>query len=221
VRTRVPTARAACAAGVVCVLLAGLPPRVEAQTAVWAAVGPTAGGLGLDPDLADYRWDTRPAAQWGARALVGRGPLAVGIQAWRAGTTQGTGLPEADTAPHVALTSLAAVALARVAAPLGCEVWLGCQAGRLHATWEPGELVVAAAGGEPVTVHFNDVEEWCLGVVVEVERQLGHGLVASAQAERSGFALDTAHRNGDAIEFGRDRFAAWSARLQLAWRWSL
>lgn len=197
------------------------PARAVAQVEAWVAAGPSAGGLGLDEDLADYRWDTRPATQWGGRVLAGRGPFAVGLCAWRAGTSQGTGLPEVDDEPQVALSTLSAVGLVRVASPLGCEVWLGGQAGRLHASWEPGELVVATGGGAPVTVAFEDVDELCLGFTAEVQRRLGRGLVAAVQAERSTFALETAHRRGDVIELDRDRFSTWSARVQLAWRWPL
>ena len=198
----------------------GTTAASAASAPVWLAAGPTAGGLGLDEDLADYRWDTRPAAQWGGRVLAGRGAFALGLCAWRSGTTQATGLPGVTVEPSVALTTVSATALARVAAPLGCEVWLGALAGRLHAGWEPGTLVVAA-GGEPVAVEFRDVDEWCTGLVFEVQRRLGRGLVASLQGERSTFALDTAHRRGDAIVAGRDRFGVWAARLQVAWRWSL
>jgi hypothetical protein len=29
--------------------------------------------------------------------------------------------------------------------------------------------------------------------------------------------MDTAHRNGAAIEYGRQRFGEWNARIELAW----
>lgn len=201
-------------------LAVGGPVPVRAATPFWLEAGPAAGGLGLDADLADYRWDTRPASLWGGRVLAGQGPLALGLCGWRAATTQSTGLPGEATAPRVALTTLAAVGLARVASPLGCELWLGGQAGRLHADWEPGELVVDQ-GGEAVTVRFVDVDEWSLGVAAEIRRRLGRDLSLSLQAERSSWSLDTAHRVGDAIEYRRDRFANWTARLQVAWRWHL
>ncbi len=200
---------------------AAVPARAVAQTNIWVAAGPAVGGLGLDEDLANYRWDTRPSAQWGGRVLAGRGPFAVGLCAWRAGTSQGTGLPGVEAEPQVALSALSAVGMVRVATPLGCEVWFGGQAGRLRASWEPGELVVATGGGAPVTVDFDDVDEWCLGFSAEVQRRLGRGLVVAVQAERSTFALETAHRRGDVIERDRDRFSLWSARVQLAWWWPL
>lgn len=191
-----------------------------AASASWLEAGLLAGGLGLDADLADYRWDTRPAPLWGGRVLAGRGPLAVGIGGWQSRTTQGTGLPEAPTAPRVALATVAAVGLARAASPLGCELWLGAHVGRLRAAWEPDELVVAGAGA-PVTVRFDDLDTWCYGPAVELRRQLAPSLQASLQAERSSWSLDTAHRVGQDIEYRRDHFANWTARLQVAWRWWL
>jgi hypothetical protein len=186
----------------------------------WLEAGPLAGGLGLDGDLADYRWDTRPAPLWGGRVLAGRGPLAVGVNGWTAHTTQETGLPGAPVTPRVALTTVAAIGLVRAASPAGCELWLGAQAGRLHAGWEPDELVVEGAG-DPVTVTFAGVDTWCLGPALELRRQLAPALQVSLQAERSSWSLETAHRAGQDIEYRRDHFANWTARLQVAWRWRL
>jgi hypothetical protein len=36
------------------------------------------------------------------------------------------------------------------------------------------------------------------------------------EVERRYFALDTAHRNGATIEYSRQSFGDWSARLELA-----
>src|SRR5262245_374555 len=52
--------------------------------------------------LADYQWDVRPRAAWGAQALVSRGALAAGLRWWRSGTTQSLGLTgEPDPDVHV------------------------------------------------------------------------------------------------------------------------
>lgn len=199
-------------------LLAALP--ATARAGAWLEAGPLAGGLGLDSDLAAYRWDTRPAPLWGGRVLAGRGRLALGVDGWRSRTTQGTGLPESSVAPRVSLETVAVVGLARVASPLGCELWLGGQAGRLHVGWEPDHLVVEAAG-DPVTVTYAGVDTWCAGPAAELRRQLAPSLQALAQAGWSSWSLDTAHRAGGDIVYGQERFAQWTARLQLAWRWQL
>lgn len=190
------------------------------RTSAWIEAGPALGGLGLDRDLARYRWDTRASTQWGGRVLAGRGPLALGLGAWRSGTTQGTGLTDGTPPLAVSLTTVALVGLARVATPFGCELRLGGQAGRLHASWDPGNLAVAMDGGAKVDVAFADIDEWCVGVNVEIQRELGRGLAASLLGEWTGFSLDTAHRRGDEIAQERERFGTWAARMQLAWRWS-
>lgn len=211
---------------VVNLLLAGLlaggagPGRAAARTPAWVEAGPALGGLGLDRDLARYRWDTGPATQWGGRVLAGRGPLALGLGAWRSGTTQETGLTDGTPPLAVSLSTVALVGLARVATPFGCEVRLGVQAGRLHASWDPGSLSVTTGGGAKIDVAFEDIDEWCYGANVEVQRDLGRGLAAALQGEWTRFALDTAHRSGDAIEQERERFGTWAVRLQMAWRWS-
>lgn len=191
-----------------------------AQPDVWLEAGPALGGLVLDGDLANYRWDTRPAAQWGARVLAGRGPFALGVGAWRAGTTQETGLTGEVPPLAVSVSAVALVAMVRVATPLGCEMRLGGQAGRLHAGWDPPSLKVDIGAGEPVDVVFTDIDEWLVGATADIQRGIGRGLVAAVQADWSSFALDTAHRRGDGIVEQRERFGAWSARVQVGWRWS-
>lgn len=201
--------------------LAGTPAGIAAPgSGPWLEAGAALGGLALDEDLADYRWDTSPATQWGARVLAGRGPFALGLGAWRSGTTQDTGLPGEVPPLAVSVSAVALTGLVRVATPLGWELRLGGQAGRLHAGWEPASLKVDTGAGEPVDVVFEDIDEWLVGVTAEVQRELGRGLVAVAQADWSSFSLETAHRRGDAIVEQRERFGAWSARVQVGWRWS-
>lgn len=217
------SARGGCAGLGLVVALAVVGARPAAggtDASLWLEAGPALGALALDGDLADYRWDTRPAAQWSARVLAGRGAFALGVGAWRAATTQATGLP-GDVPPlAVSVSAVALTGLARVATPLGCELRLGGQGGRLHAGWEPGSLKVDTGGGEPVDVTFADIDEWLFGATAEIQRPLGRGLVAAVQAEWSSFALDTAHRRGGEIVELRERFGAWSARVQVGWRWS-
>ncbi|MBK8167715.1 MAG: hypothetical protein IPK64_17350 [bacterium] len=216
-RNAVLSLAAALAAALAATLAAA---RVEARTGLWFEAGPALGGIALDADLADYRWDTGASTLWGGRVLAGRGPFALGLSGWRSGTTQDTGLP-GDPAPlAVSVSALSLTGLVRVARPLGCELRLGGQAGRLHAGWEPGSLVVDTGQGAPVEVVFADIDEWCVGLVAEIQRDLGRGLVTTVQADWSSFALDTAHRRGDEIVQERERFSAWAARVQVGWRWS-
>ena len=200
----------------------GPAARAAAATSWWLEAGPAAGGLSLDDDLADYRWETGTLPVWGAQALVGRGGLAGGLCVWRTSTTQGTGLPDGAGAPTVMLTNLAAVGRVRLVSPLGIEMWATGQIGRVHLAWSPEQLVIdPGTGAAPVTITYQALDEWNPGLGVELRRQLGSGTTVALQVERTAFALDTAHRRGDGIDESRDRFVNWSARLQLAWRWSL
>jgi len=186
----------------------------------WLAAGPAVGGLSLDPHLADYRWDTTPAATVGVQTLVGRGWLAGGLRLGRANTTQGTGLVDAGEAPTVRLTSVELTAQARVVAVAGVELWLGGQVGRLNLRYAPDELTIDP-GGEPLTVALEPIGEWAYGLGAELRYRVGSRLDVALQAERSSFALDTAHRRGDEIVTERERFYNWGARLLVAWSWNL
>jgi hypothetical protein len=190
------------------------------RDAWWLAAGPAAGSLSLDAHLADYRWDTSPAAVWGVQGLVGRGRLAGGLRLWRSRTTQGTGLVNAPEAPTVTLTGVELAAQVRVVTVAKVEVWGAAQGGRLHLRYAPDRVTVDP-GGEPLTIDLAPIDEWTLGLGVELRRRVGRRVDVALQAERSSFALETSHRRGQEIVTERERFYNWSARLLVAWSWSL
>ncbi len=203
------------------VLGAGAAPG-QTGTASWRLdAGAAAGGLGLDPHLADYRWDVSPAATWGAQAAFTRGRVGCGLRAWRARTTQGTGLTAGPADLDVTLTGVELTAQTRLLTVAGCQLWAAVLGGRLHGAYAPDRLTAAVGGGEPVTVVFAPLDTWTWGLGAELRRPLGRSLGLALQAERTGFALDTAHRRGADVVTARETFHNWSARLLVAWSWSL
>jgi hypothetical protein len=186
------------------------------------AVGPLAGATSLDPQLADYRWDTSPRLEAGLESTVGRGRWRLGLRLLRSETTQGTGLGTGYDDPVVRLTSGEAVGRYRVAAPLGVEVWAGAHAGWLHLGYTPDALAITpGAGLDPVNVDFAPVNEAVLGGGLELRRPLGRSWALALAADASTFALDTSHRRGDEIVRQRQRFWNGSARLAVTWRTDL
>lgn len=180
--------------------------------------GPIVGALALDGHLADYNWDTRPAFQAGVQAVVRHGRLGGGLKVWRAQTTQSTGIPGETTTPRVNLTAVEIVGEARVARIRALEVWGSMHTGTLHLGFDPDELTVdLGGGGGPVTVQYNAISEWDFGVGMALRTVLTRQLALALQAEGTTFALDTAHRRGNQIVEGRERFYTWSLRLQASW----
>ncbi len=186
------------------------------------AIGPMAGALGLDRDLADYRWDTRPALQAGAHATLYRGRFGAGLRFWRARTTQASGIPGESQAPRVNLTGIELVGQVRFVTYAGVELWGSAHGGRLHLGYDPDQLTfdLGLTSG-PVTVDYEPISEWDLGLGLELRGELTTHMALSLQAESSTFALDTSHRRGDEIVQSRERFYGWSLRLQVSWLLSL
>ena len=93
----------------VALALLALSPSVRARVAeagipagtapAWGSVALLGGSTFIDPRLANYQWDTRPRAAWGAQALVGRGRVALGARAWRSQTVQVLDLPGGPVTP--------------------------------------------------------------------------------------------------------------------------
>jgi hypothetical protein len=185
-------------------------------------IGPTVGGLLFDPDLANYRWDTQPALQTGLQATLLRGRFAAGSRLMRTHTTQASGIPGESQAPRVNLTGVEILGQVRVIGYRGIEMWGLASLGRLYLSYEPDQLTFDVGGiTEPITVDYTPISEWDFGFGLELRADLMNQLAIALQAERSTFALDTAHRRGDEIVESRERFYSWSLRLQLAWLFHL
>ena len=200
------------------------PARADetAGDARWrVAVGPTIGGLALDPSLENYRWDVAPALQMGAQASLFRGRFAGGLRAWRSYTTQATGIPGETRSPRVALTGLECIAQGRMVSYRGVELWGAVHGGRLFLAYDPDQLTVDTGAGSSVTVDFDSISEFDYGFGIEIRGDLTPQLALALQAERTSFSLDTAHRSGDEIVESRERFSPWSLRAQVSWLWNL
>jgi hypothetical protein len=168
--------------------------------------------------MADYQWDVRPHAAWGAQVLAGSGPWSAGARWWRGGTTQGLGLAGVGD-PAVRTSSLELLARARVARWRNVELAATASGGRLAITWDPERLTVDA-GGSPVTVTLSALHEWVAGAGVAVAVPLARGWTWGVEAERRVFALDTAHRSGGTVSLARETFGDWDARVALAHGWT-
>ena len=191
------------------------PPPARAET--WFSLGLLAGSMQADPRLADYQWDTSLRPAWGAQALVGRGPLALGARVWSAGTTQRIDLPGATASPRVGLTSLELVGMGRLATLGSGEILLtGCLGG-LHLAYDPDQITIPVPGpGIPIVAQFAPIDAWTGGGGVAARRAFGPRWSLGVGVEHEFFGLDAAHRSGGAIVYGRESLGDWSARVEVA-----
>jgi len=182
------------------------------------AVGVFAGGLAVDQRLENYRWDTRPAMQTGVQATVYRGRFAAGARLWGSRTTQAIGIPGTGESPRVNLTGVEGVGRVRLFDISRVELWGSGHAGRIHLGYSPDQLTIdTGVLADPITVAFDPIAEWEFGFGAGLRGEVTEHLAVSLDAERSSFALDTAHRRGEEIVESRDWFHSWSLRLQVSW----
>jgi opacity protein-like surface antigen len=191
-----------------------------ARGTAWLSVGLLAGGMLADSRLADYQWDTSPRPAWGAQALAGRGPLACGARLWSAQTTQRIDLPGSSVEPRVRLTSVELVGMGRVATLGSSEILISGDVGRLHLGYDPDQITLPGPG-IPIIVQFSAVDEWTGGGGVGVRRGFGPRWSLALGVEHDFFGLDTAHRSGAAVVYGRESLGDWSAHLEVARRFQL
>ncbi len=181
----------------------------------WCSIGVLSGSSMPDAALANYQWHVLPRTAWGAEALAGRGALAAGLRFWRTQTTQTSELPSGTFTSAVHLTSLEAVGRVRLARALGVDVMGATSLGRVRVAWDPDQISIDTGSG-PIEATFAPVNEWIAGAGVAFSRPLVAGWSAGLDLDRRFFRMDTAHRNGNAIEYRRDTFGDWSARFELA-----
>jgi len=184
----------------------------------WLATGLGAGAVNPDQSLANYRWDTSPAALYAFQATAGRGRFAAGLRFSRWATTQATGLTQTDPDPLVRLNTFELVGQFRLAEVAGFQFWASALAGRIGLSYEPDQVTIATGvPGEEITVQYQSLGERNLGLGLELKREIGGRMTAALQAERSSFHLDTSHRRGAEIISEREEFINWSFRLLVSW----
>jgi hypothetical protein len=185
----------------------------------WVALSLLGGTAQPDSRLADYQWDVRPHAGWGAQALLGRGGWSVGPRLWRSGTTQALGLSGLSD-PHVSSTSLELVTRARLARWRMVDCLALASGGRLAIRYQPDRLTLATGGG-PVELAFAPVDSWIAGAGLALRAPVAGGWAVGVEAQRRIYALDTAHRSGTAVTYARETFGDWQMRFELgrAWGW--
>lgn len=184
---------------------------------LWFALGALTGTAQPDANLADYQWDTKPHLAWGGRALVGRGRGALGLRVWQTQTTQQMDLSGVALNPHVKSTRFEFVGQGRLAKLAGMEVLAIGSVGRMHLGYDPDQVTIDSGGsGGPIDVRFEPVNEWIGGGGLAFARPVGTHWMIDLGVEHEVFALDTAHRNGSEIEYRRESFHEWNARLGFA-----
>jgi len=178
------------------------------------SIAPTVGALLFDSHLADYRWDTSLSVQPGLRIGVHHARYSAALRTSWAATEQSTGLLDEATVPRVHMTQLDLALEGRIATLGSVEMWGSAHGGRMFLGYEPDHMTVDA-GGSPVTVSFDPIDEWCYGAGIAFRRDLARHLALGLQLDGTGFQLDTAHRNGSEIVASREGFVNWSLSVAL------
>ena len=212
------TAKLVCALTLAWAAVSLATPSAAGPLGAWVEAGAVLGASSPDASLADYQWDVSPHPAWGAQAMAGLGGKAIGLRWSRSSTTQalgdGASVPSAD----VSLTAIEVVARAQVLRVAAARMYATGTAGRLHLGYDPDQVTIDVPGSGPVDVALAPVNTWAWGGGLGVEHPLGTRFTGALEVTRRVFSLETAHRNGGAIETGEQGFAEWNARFVLGWR---
>jgi hypothetical protein len=167
--------------------------------------------------LADYQWNTRPRVTWGAEALAGRGRFSAGLRLGQFQTKQRIDVSGASASPTVRSTSLEVVGRARARRLGSADVLVTASAGRMRLGYHPDRISIASGGaGGPIVVDFAPIDEWTAGGGVALQRSLTARWNLGLGIDYGMFRLDTAHRNGSGIQYARESFGQWNARIEVA-----
>jgi hypothetical protein len=122
-----------------------------------------------------------------------------------------------SASPVVRSTSLSLLARGALASVLGSQLFVNVSAGRMHMGYHPDQVSIPT-GGTPIVVDLAPLDQWIAGGGLGMERIVARHWAVSLEADDEVFALDTAHRNGAAIQNTRTSFGEWTARFELARR---
>ena len=201
-----------------CVLVASSVSVSSAADERGFGVDLGAGSQLLDARLDDYRWEVDPRPVLGAELWLRRGRLELGAGLDRSSTRQGTGLPGVVTAPRVDLTAATLRARFDLVDVGGVSVGTAAGLGGLHLGWDPDTATWSVDGSAtPIRVDYAPVDTWRIELGLRARVTLSGPVSMGVASTWSTFALDTAHRSGDAIVERRERFDAFDARLFLRW----
>lgn len=195
------------------------PAQAQDTPRKYVAMSLLAGSAQPDGQMADYQWDVRPHAAYGAELLAGRGRWAAGARVSAGSTTQALGLSGIPDA-RVSRTRIELVTRARLARLWNVGFAVTGSAGRLGLAYRPDHVTVDA-GGSPIEVTLAPIHTPVYGGGIAFEGPLTAGWAWGAGIDRRWFALDTAHRSGSEVVFARETFGDWDAHLVLthAWDW--
>lgn len=199
-----------------CGLVGSGPTAARAADATWLSLAALGGSTRIDPRLSNYAWDIRPRAAWGVLASAGHGPLSLGARVWRSSTVQAMELPGLTTSPAVHSTTLDALLRMRVATLMGTRVSADASVGSLRIDYRPGHLSVPQGSGAPLEVDLAPIRRPVSGGGFSLQHDIHGGWAAGLSLDRRFFGLDTAHRRGAEIVYGRETFGDWSARFEFA-----
>ena len=88
----------------------------------------------------------------------------------------------------------------------------------MHLGYQPDRVVLSLPGSGTTEIALGPVDEWIWGGGLAATRPLAGPFDAGVEVDYRVFSLETAHRDGAAIELGRESFGEWGARLSIAWR---
>lgn len=203
--------------GAAWLLLCGSSATPAAAAPLWLAVGADAGLARYDSKLADYQWDVNAHGAWGAEALAGLGPLALGARVAGNSTTQQLGIDGVPD-PTVSATRYGLVGRMRLVSLFGTDLALSGNAGRQHLAYHPSEITLSPGGGAPpVTVDLKPVDSWIGGGGMALRRALVGPWSLTAGVEHDWFAIDTAHNAGGTVVTGSQTFGMWDFHAGVSW----
>jgi hypothetical protein len=182
----------------------------------WLSIGLLGGSTQWNPKLADYQWSVTPHAGFGAEAVAGFGRWEAGARVIRTGTSQTIGVPGAIDEAAVHATSFEAVARRSITSWRSIRASMIASTGLLHLGYDPDRVSIPSSGSGSTEVTLAPLNAWIGGAGLTLRRPLGGVWSLGLEVEQEIFALDTAHRNGSAIEQGSTSFGDWSARFELA-----
>ena len=168
------------------------------ETGGWIAGHLFGGGARTDPKLQGFDWTTGVKPTFGAEVAVGWNRMGFGLRVISAQNEQQTENPLVSYSARVRARTWEATAPVRLLERFGFALSGSGSFGRMRLSYDPGHIEIPILDSEPLRVDFDPID-------------------TGLSVRHRWFELEAAHRVGNEIAYGSERFGQWEAQIEAGW----
>ena len=187
------------------------------ETGGWIAGHLFGGGARTDPKLQGFDWTTGVKPTFGAEVAAGWNRMGFGLRVISAQNEQQTENPLVSYSARVRARTWEATAPVRLLERFGFALSGSGSFGRMRLSYDPGHIEIPILDSEPLRVDFDPIDTWTYSIGGTIAHTVSGPIEVGLSVRHRWFELEAAHRVGNEIAYGSERFGQWEAQIEAGW----